>query len=112
MTEYALGNIYVRQFHLEHKGDEMPGHKHHFPHATFIGIGGVSIERTHDDGRSDKIEMWAGQPPVLILAECKHLITALTDNVFCCCIYSHRVPLADGDSTVVSDFTGWTDAYR
>lgn len=105
--EYASGNIFQRQMIFAKAGDVVQGHAHNFDHVTFVCMGGVRIERKHPDGREDSIEVMAGEPGVLIKAECIHKLTALTDGTTAFCIYAHRTPQGD----VVQRYTGWQDAY-
>lgn len=99
--EMASGNIYLRPAVLNHKGDKIHGHEHHFDHTTFIVAGKVHVIATHGDERKEG-EFVAGQH-FLVLAEWEHEITALEDNTRFTCIYSHRDPQGE----VVQVMTGW-----
>jgi quercetin dioxygenase-like cupin family protein len=85
------------------KGESVQGHTHNFDHATYCPSGGFLIKRKHPDGREDSRELWAGDLPLLIKAECWHKMTALADGSVYHCIYAHRT--AQGE--VSQTYTGW-----
>ena len=124
MTEYALGNVFIRPFRLEGAGDVMAGHTHNFDHVTYVVRGSVHARcwrRILDADGSPMVsatgeEMWflfaerdvlAGDL-VPIRAEDKHGFTALEPRTLCHCIYSHRDPQSH---EVIQDHNGWIDAY-
>ena len=107
--EYASGNIFIREMRFEKVGEVVIGHTHNFDHTTYVARGGLRIERLRDDNSVERtVEKWAGEGFnwVLIKAQCKHRITALTDGAIGHCIYSHRNPQGE----IVQEYDGWQKA--
>ena len=53
MTEYASGNIFIREGRIE-KGEVVEGHTHNFDHTTYVARGGFRIERLSKDGSVER----------------------------------------------------------
>lgn len=101
-TEWASGNIYVRENVLAKKGDWTKGHKHQFDHTTYVIQGALHATTTHPDGTILERDFIQGQW-FLVRQGVEHEITALEDNTKYHCIYSHRNPQGD----VVQEYDGW-----
>jgi hypothetical protein len=119
MSQYASGNIFIREGHIE-EGELVVTHKHNFDHTTYIAKGQVKIEQLEPitfDEQGEPVEYKTikeviknsidGQNWVLIKAGVYHRITAITPTTYHC-IYSHRDP---GSNDIVQDFNGWQEAY-
>lgn len=105
-TERISGNLYLRPVELKTAGDVLPGHKHRFSHTTFVVRGRVKVVASYDATPRMEKEFGPGEH-FLVKQDWTHQITALTDDVFFMCIYSHRTP--QGEVTQV--YEGWDGAY-
>lgn len=96
MSEFVIGNIFVRRMHFRKKGESVQGHTHNFDHCTLILKGGVKIKYSKADGSLNGVrEFWAPadgteESWVLIKKDVHHEITALADNTHCWCVFAHR----------------------
>lgn len=121
--EKVMGNIMVRPFLLEKKGDRVPPHTHPFHHVTDIDTGSALVNKKRrafresgepwldEEGKQVWVlvarkEFIAGQY-FLVLAEELHEIIALEDNTQGKCLYSHRTP----QGLITQEFTGWEKSY-
>jgi quercetin dioxygenase-like cupin family protein len=105
-SEYAAGNIFIRENPLPKVGDRVAGHKHNFDHVTYVVRGAVHVHATKPDGTEIEADFRAGQH-FLVKAEVLHEITATEDDTLFHCIYSHRTPQGD----IVQEYSGWGPAY-
>lgn len=110
-TEFVSGNIFIRPMRFDKAGELHQGHTHNFDHTTIFFRGRFRVEAETPDGRLIVKEVEAPHH-LLIKAEVKHKIVALTDHAEAWCVYSHRDPNPDGSADIVQHYTGWEDAYR
>lgn len=130
------GNIYIRPWTLEKRGDALPGHTHNFDHTTIItGPISVKVKRpnqpeferswplelgqfkylpirkdTHHTISSiaPTMEMALAQIENMTLDELRFKLASLMSGpVRGLCVYAHRTPQGE----VVQEYDGYPDSY-
>lgn len=91
-----IGNIWVRQNHLEKIGDQVGGHIHYFDHVTLLAKGSISVQIDENEPKT-----FTAPTFVVIKKEHRHKITALVDDTYYYCVFAVRD--IDGDPTDIYD---------
>jgi quercetin dioxygenase-like cupin family protein len=89
ITERISANIFIREVHLAKKGDSIPGHIHRYDHTMFFMKGKAKLRVIQPDG-SETVTEIAAPVDVLVEKQARHEITAVSDNVYFCCVFPHR----------------------
>ncbi len=112
MAEWNMGNIHVRNWVWEKKGQQFKGDVHNFDHATLVMAGAVHCRFTRKDGsliyEGDYGRGYTNGPYITIKAEVVHDFTSIEDNTEIWCVYSHRFP----DGSISEHPTGFAPAYN
>lgn len=108
MTEFVLGNIFVRTngggAQSVAPGTVIPGHTHHFDHVALFFNGRWRVTKGTTELEKD------GPFFLLIDKDFFHEFTYLDSNTepgISWCVWSHRTP----DGEVSETWTGWEEAY-
>lgn len=89
VTERSQGSILIRDCKLPNKGDVIEGHTHKYDHTMFFMSGKAKVTCHTNQGIGEEFEIEA-PADMFIDKNIRHEITALTNNVFFCCVFPHR----------------------
>ena len=84
-----FGNVFVRAISFSAKGQILPGHKHNYDHATFVGQGRVEVTIYYPDGHVTK-KYYVSPSWFEVPAMARHQIKALTTPAVCFCVFAVR----------------------
>lgn len=104
VSERSSGNIFIRDVWLPKKGDLIEGHTHNYDHTMFFMSGTAKLTMYSTDGKEDRVIK--APADMLVSKDIRHEITALTSDVYFCCVFAHRA--IDGS---VTDAAETREAY-
>lgn len=84
------GNVFIRRIELDYRGQTLPGHKHNYDHATFVGKGRVRVKWTSPTDGSVRFRELEGPDWFEVPAHADHEIVALSNGCVCFCVFAVR----------------------
>lgn len=104
VSERLSGNVFIRDVRLPKKGDAIEGHTHNYDHTMFFMSGKAKLTLHSIDGKEDRIIN--APADMLVAKDIRHEITAMTNDVYFCCVFPHR-----GIDGTVTDQPETREAY-
>lgn len=97
-----VGNVWVKQNHLQRAGDANEGHKHHFDHVSLLAKGKVRVEIAGFEPKE-----FTAPTFIVIKKEHNHRFVALEDDTLWYCVFALR----DVDGEVTDFYSGDNSPY-